>query len=58
MFIKYKEKMHCFISRHGNMAISQAMIIKIESIESTHEVLFTNKYIIKCICILKFVEPF
>ena len=38
------------------MAISQALILKIVSIDRTHKVLFTNKYIVKCLCIFIFVR--
>ena len=38
------------------MAISQAIIKTIVSIDRRHRVLFTNRYIVKCLCVFKLVR--
>ena len=38
------------------MTMSQAIILKLVSIDRRHKVLFTNKYIIECLCIFKLLS--
>ena len=54
---EYKEKMIFSIPQYSNMVISQAMLIKILSINTSHNIFFIYEYIIQLLCILSELEP-
>ena len=58
MFKTYQEKRHFSISRYSNMIISQAMSLKIVSIDTSHNIFSINRYIIKLLCIFKLVRAY